>query len=79
MPSSPHRQAILAAQAGHWDEAHRIVQALEDPLGCWIHAILHKIEGDTANARYWYARAPGHHHADFEDPVRELAEALTHC
>lgn len=52
------RSAVDHALAGEWDEAHGIVQADEaDPTACWIHAVLHKIEGDPGNARYWYARA----------------------
>jgi hypothetical protein len=52
------RSAVEMALAGEWDEAHGIVQADEaDPTACWIHAVLHKIEGDSGNARYWYARA----------------------
>jgi hypothetical protein len=52
------RSAVDMALAGEWDEAHGIVQADEaDPMACWIHAVLHKIEGDAGNARYWYARA----------------------
>ena len=51
------RALDLAAQ-GSWDEAHTIVQSDEsDPTACWIHAVLHKIEGDSENARYWYRRA----------------------
>jgi len=51
-------RAIDLALAGRWDEAHRIVQEDEaDPTAAWVHAVLHKIEGDAANARYWYRRA----------------------
>ena len=52
------RRAVEAALAGEWHEAHELVQADEsDPTACWIHAVLHKIEGDPGNARYWYRRA----------------------
>jgi hypothetical protein len=41
-----------------WDAAHRLVQRYEDdPTAAWIHAVLHKIEGDAGNSRYWYHRA----------------------
>ncbi len=50
--------AVEAAIAGEWDRSHRIVQEFNDPIACWIHAVLHKIEGDAGNSRYWYARAP---------------------
>jgi hypothetical protein len=71
-----HQTAIEAALAGDWDRAHKIVQELEDPLACWIHAILHKIEGDQSNSRYWYARTGGRRYEDFDDPKAELREAL---
>lgn len=40
-----------------WDRAHQIVQNLEGADAAWIHAYLHRKEGDLGNARYWYARA----------------------
>ena len=49
-------RAIDLALAGDWDGAHKIVQEdEEDATSCWIHAVLHKIEGDAGNSRYWYA------------------------
>ncbi|MFM7108578.1 MAG: hypothetical protein ACKOZU_08280 [Planctomycetaceae bacterium] len=52
------REAVEHALAGRWSEAHGIAQAHEgDPLADWLHALLHKIEGDAGNARYWYRRA----------------------
>jgi hypothetical protein len=45
-------------KAGDWDAAHQLVQRYEDDAtAAWIHAVLHKIEGDLGNARYWYRRA----------------------
>jgi len=70
-----HRNAIEAAGAGDWHRAHGIVQRLDDPLACWIHAILHKIEGDAGNARYWYART-AKRYEEFADPQAELRAAL---
>lgn len=65
--------AVEAALAGDWQDAHRIVQLDEtDPLACWIHAILHKIEGDAWNSRYWYART-ARAFGDCDDPKAELA------
>ncbi len=49
--------ALWHAHNEDWERAHRIVQALDDPLAARIHAYLHRVEGDEANARYWYARA----------------------
>lgn len=67
-----HRLALDLAQSGDWDGAHAIVQDLGDPVACWIHAILHKIEGDAANSRYWYARSDGRRYEDFADARVEL-------
>ena len=66
-------RALELALAGDWQAAHRIVQQDEaDPTCCWIHAVLHKIEGDAANARYWYRRA-GHSYEAYADAKAELA------
>lgn len=39
---------------GQWEEAHRIVQDIDHPDAAWIHAYLHRKEGDESNAKYWY-------------------------
>jgi hypothetical protein len=75
MPKTPHAVAIEAALAANWTQAHEIVQELNDPLACWIHAILHKIEGDAGNSRYWYGRSGGRRYEDFADPRAELESA----
>jgi hypothetical protein len=49
--------ALTAADAGRWAEAHELVQELEGALAAWIHANLHREEGDEGNASYWYGRA----------------------
>ncbi len=65
-------QAVELALAGDWDAAHQLVQQYEDGTAAWIHAVLHKIEGDPANSRYWYHRASRVDHAA-EEPRAELA------
>lgn len=40
-----------------WEEAHTIIQNIEDKTAAWIHAYLHRKEGDIWNADYWYSRA----------------------
>ena len=66
-------RAVELALAGDWQAAHRIVQQDEaDATCCWIHAVLHKIEGDAANARYWYRRA-GQSYEAYADARAELA------
>lgn len=42
---------------GDWDSAHAIAQDIPDSNGSWVHAYLHRKEGDQANASYWYSRA----------------------
>jgi len=45
-------------EAGDWQAAHEIVQRDEEsPLACWAHGIIHIMEGDLPNARYWYGQA----------------------
>jgi hypothetical protein len=42
---------------GDWTKAHEAAQRQEDAAGAWVHAYLHRKEGDLENARYWYRRA----------------------
>jgi hypothetical protein len=42
---------------GDWNAAHETAQSVEDESGAWVHAYLHRKEGDAANAGYWYRRA----------------------
>ena len=66
-------RACDLALADCWAEAHAIAQEDErDPTACWIHAVLHKIEGDAGNARYWY-RLAGQFYESYADPRAELA------
>jgi hypothetical protein len=66
-------RAIELALAGEWDAAHQLVQQYEDgATAAWIHAVLHKIEGDLANSRYWYRRADRMKHVE-DEPRAELA------
>ena len=51
-------KAVALLEAGNWNAAHEIVQQDEDsPLACWAHGIVHLMEGDVPNARYWYREA----------------------
>jgi hypothetical protein len=68
------KSAVSLALAGGWDESHRIVQDYGDEIACWIHAVLHKIEGDVWNSRYWYARISLAKYEDFKNPQEELRE-----
>lgn len=42
---------------GDWEAAHTVAQDVPDPDGAWVHAYLHRKEGDLGNAGYWYRRA----------------------
>ena len=64
--------AIDLALQQKWDAAHDIVQRYEsDPTAAWIHAVLHKIEGDLDNSGYWYRRAGKPDSVD-QEPRAEL-------
>ena len=64
--------AVKAAQKGDWTAAHNIAQDYSDATANWLHAVLHKIEGDEGNSRYWYARTQGKKYEDFNDVSLEL-------
>ena len=67
-------RAIDLAVAGQWNAAHEMVQQYEtDTTAAWIHAVLHKIEGDHDNCRYWYRRAGRLEHVS-DEPKAEFAE-----
>jgi len=52
------RSAVALLERGDWQAAHEIVQKDEEsPLSCWAHGIVHVMEGDLPNARYWYREA----------------------
>jgi hypothetical protein len=50
-------RALWWAAKGDWDKAHKIVMADEGADATWVHAYLHRVEGDLPNARYWYGTA----------------------
>ena len=61
-------QALWQDAKGNWDEAHKLAQAQKDETGAWVHAYLHRVEGDLRNAGYWY------HNANKTDCTAPLAE-----
>ncbi len=72
-------RTLWFARAGRWDEAHDLCQDLPDPDGAWIHAWLHREEGDLGNAAYWYQRArkpTPPRNKDLADEWLEIAETL---
>ena len=52
---------------GDWDRAHRLAQDVDTADGAWVHAYLHRKEGDLGNACYWYSKA---HRAEATDDLR---------
>jgi len=75
--ATPMLRAVWHGLRGDWDAAHELAQAQDDAEGAWVHAWLHRIEGDLGNADYWYRRAGrplrGH---DTRDEGLEIARAL---
>ncbi|WP_299985230.1 hypothetical protein [uncultured Pontibacter sp.] len=55
--ASVYLQALWHEAKGDWDKAHILIQDLPDKTAAWLHAYLHRKEGDTWNADYWYSRA----------------------
>ena len=50
-------RALWHDARGDWETAHTVAQDIDNPTGAWIHAYLHRKEGDLGNAAYWYQRA----------------------
>ncbi len=78
--AAPMLRAVWHGLRGDWDAAHELAQAQDDAEGAWVHAWLHRIEGDLGNADYWYRRA---HRPSRRDDTRaeglEIARALLHA
>jgi hypothetical protein len=71
-------RALGFLEKGDWQGAHEIVQKDEEsPLACWAHGIVHLMEGDAPNARYWYgqARRAFPPDPDIAEELRALREA----
>jgi hypothetical protein len=54
---TPPLEGLWWAAKGDWDKAHKIVQDIETADAAWVHAYLHRVEGDLGNAGYWYRQA----------------------
>ncbi len=54
---SVYLKALWYDAKGDWDKAHILIQDVDDRNAAWIHAYLHRKEGDISNAGYWYRRA----------------------
>jgi hypothetical protein len=74
---SPPLRALWHDAKGDWESAHTVAQDIDDATGAWIHAYLHRKEGDLANAGYWYRRARKPECRDsLEAEWEEIATAL---
>ena len=74
---SPALESLWHERHGDWDRAHRIAQDIAGGEGAWVHAYLHRREGDQSNAEYWYNRAARPVvHGSLDDEWRSIAEAL---
>ena len=73
----PALQGLWRDAQGDWHGAHECAQAQDDERGAWVHAYLHRKEGDLSNARYWYGRA-GRAAPDetLDEEWREIASRL---
>ena len=73
---SPEIQSLWLSKTDNWEAAHKIAQEIDSPMGSWIHAHLHVIEGDLANAAYWYNRAgrKARGPKELDEEWRELVE-----
>lgn len=75
---SPYLQAMWYDAKDDWETAHTIVQDLEDVKAAWVHAYLHRKEGDIGNADYWYRRAGRKRPAtSLEEEWKSLVSALS--
>jgi hypothetical protein len=70
-------RALWLDGRGNWDGAHSAAQADEGGAGDWVHAYLHRKEGDAGNAAYWYRRAHKPvSHASLDEEWAAIADAL---
>jgi hypothetical protein len=77
MSNKDLRQAAALLAAGDWQAAHEIVQDDEESrLSCWAHAIVHVMEGDLPNARYWYRKAGRSFSEDVAAEIAALSAVL---
>ena len=74
MSDAELERAIEMALNNQWDASHRIVQEIDTARASWVHAVLHKIEGDRENAAYWYQKAQPKFSE--EEPHTELRRIL---
>jgi hypothetical protein len=70
---SPLLKALWYDGKNDWDASHNVAQDIHDRNGSWVHAYLHRKEGDISNARYWYSMAGK---KEFSGPLKDEWEYL---
>ena len=70
-------EALALLERGDWQQAHGIVQQHETEYAAWLHGIVHVLEGDLDNARYWYKRAKRTFSPDAKTELAAARDALT--
>ena len=71
-------EAMWYQAKGNWEEAHRLAQSEKSPAGSWVHAFLHRVEGELGNAAYWYRLADRPVcTSSLDDEWEEIVAALT--
>ena len=80
---APLLQALWCDAKGDWQRAHEIAQNIDSRDAAWVHAYLHRKDGDTSNARYWYGQAgkppsPGDIQGEWSEIVHQLLAIKFH-
>ena len=74
---NPLLEALWQDSKGNWQEAHNLAQEIATKEGSWVHAYLHRKEGDQSNASYWYRKAQKEiPNASIEEEWETLVKAM---
>ena len=74
---SPELKALWWERKNYWDTAHKIIQHLPGKDAAWVHAYLHRKEGDIDNASHWYSKAGRSFcEKDINDEFRDIISVL---
>ncbi|MDA7930913.1 hypothetical protein N9B34_01575 [Akkermansiaceae bacterium] len=74
------QKALWLVKAGRWHDSHELCNDIPGTAGSWIHAYLHREEGDLGNASYWYHRAEKDipsQNLSLEDEWAQITSALS--
>ena len=72
-----HLKALWYDKKGDWQQAHDLVDSLTDSDSSWVHAYLHRVEGDSWNADYWYRKAGRHRpNVNLEEEWKTIVQTL---